>query len=182
MKKLLLHSCCAPCSSAVLERLVESFNITIYYYNPNIDTKLEFMRRREELEKLSKLGINFNIITEEYVPEEYNKAVKGLENLGEGSERCYECYKLRLLKTATYAKENSFDYFATTLSISPYKNSKWLSEIGNQIANKFNVNYLDENFKKKDGYKHSQELSYKLKLYKQNYCGCKYSKTESLKK
>jgi Uncharacterized protein conserved in bacteria len=176
MKKLLLHSCCAPCSSAVLERLADEFQITIYYYNPNIDTPLEFMRRREEIDKIQKLGISFDVITEKYKPAEHDKAIKGLERLGEGSQRCYECYKLRLQKTAIYAKDHGFDCFATTLSVSPHKNSQWLSEIGRAAAQEFNIEYLDHDFKKKDGYKRSLELSKELNLYRQNYCGCKYSK------
>lgn len=176
MEKLLLHSCCAPCSSAVLERLAENFDITIYYYNPNIDTKLEFMRRQEELEKLHALNINFDVVTEKYKPNEYDKAIKGKEDLGEGSKRCYECYKLRLNKTARYAAEHGYDCFSTTLSISPYKNARWLSEIGQEVAKLYKVSYLDEDFKKKDGYKRSLELSKKLGLYRQDYCGCKYSK------
>ena len=175
---LLLHSCCAPCSSAVLERLADEFSITIYYYNPNIDTPLEFMRRNEELSKLNELGIEFDVITEDYNPDEYNKAVQGLENLGEGSRRCYECYKLRMRKTAKYATENDFDLFTTTLSVSPYKKSDWIHEIGVECEKLFGVKYLDEDFKKKDGYKRSLELSRELKLYRQDYCGCKYSKEE----
>ena len=179
MKRLLLHSCCAPCSSAVLERLAENFDITIYYYNPNIDTKLEFMRRSEELEKLRVLGIKFNVVIEEYKPDEYDVAVKGKENLGEGSERCYECYKLRLEKTARYASENDYDLFTTTLSISPYKKASWLSQIGRNFEELYKIAYLDKDFKKKDGYKRSLELSRELGLYRQDYCGCKYSKTRS---
>ena len=176
--KLLLHSCCAPCSSAVLERLADEFSITIYYYNPNIDTPLEFMRRNEEIAKLNVLGIEFDVITEEYNPDEYDEAVKGLEDLGEGSQRCYECYKLRMQKTAKYATNHGFDVFATTLSVSPHKKSNWIHEIGKQCQDEFGVKYLDEDFKKKDGYKRSLELSHELDLYRQNYCGCKYSKAE----
>lgn len=182
MKKLLLHSCCAPCSSTVLERLSDAFHITIYYYNPNIDTPLEFMRRSEELEKLRKLDIDFDVVAEDYRPEEYNLAVKGLEDLGEGSQRCYECYKLRMSKTADYAKANDYDFFSTTLSVSPYKKSTWIHEIGKQLEDQFGVTYLDENFKKHDGYKRSIELSRELDLYRQNYCGCKYSKAEAAKR
>lgn len=182
MKRLLLHSCCAPCSSSVLERLGEEYHITVYYYNPNIDTPLEFMRRKEEFEKLQKLPLKygFDIIEEEYNPEEYDQAVKGLEKLGEGSRRCYECYKLRMIKTAKYAKENGFDIFATTLSVSPYKKSVWVSEIGRELGQEYGVEYLDENFKKQDGYKRSIDLSKEFDLYRQDYCGCKYSKNEAI--
>lgn len=181
MKKLLLHSCCAPCSSTVLERIGEDFHITIYYYNPNINTPLEFLRRREEYEKLKNLPLKhgFDVVTEEYRPEEYDEAVNGLEDLGEGSKRCYECYKFRMAKTAKYASSNGFDAFATTLSVSRYKKSEWVSEIGKKLEKEFGITYLDENFKKKDGYKRSIELSKELGLYRQDYCGCKYSKAES---
>ena len=181
MKKLLLHSCCAPCSSAVLERLGDAFHITIYYYNPNIDTPIEFMRRAEELKKLEQVNPKngFDIVVEDYKPVEYDSAVMGLEDLGEGSQRCYECYKLRMRKTAEYAKANGYDFFTTTLSVSPYKKSAWIHEIGRGLEGEFGVPYLDEDFKKHDGYKRSIELSKKLDLYRQNYCGCKYSKAES---
>ncbi|MDR2524324.1 MAG: epoxyqueuosine reductase QueH [Candidatus Nomurabacteria bacterium] len=179
MKKILLHSCCAPCSGAVLERLATDFRITIYYYNPNIDTPLEFMRRAEELEKLTKLGIDFDVVTEEYRPDEYNAAVRGLESLGEGSQRCYECYKLRLGKTADYAARHGYDFFTTTLSVSPHKKVAWIHEIGRELERATGVRYLDEDFKKRDGYRRSLELSRTLKLYRQNYCGCKYSKAEA---
>jgi predicted adenine nucleotide alpha hydrolase (AANH) superfamily ATPase len=178
MKKLLLHSCCAPCSSAVLERLASDYQMTIYYYNPNIDTLAEFRQRAAELEKLAGLGIDFDVVVEDYRPRDYYAAVKGLENLGEGSPRCFECYKLRLLKTAEYAAVHGYDYFATTLSVSPHKNAKWLSQIGQQLAAQSGVAYLDQDFKKKDGYRRSLELSKQLALYRQNYCGCKFSKAE----
>ena len=178
--KLLLHSCCAPCSSAVLERICSDFSVTIYYYNPNIDTKKEFERRAKEIAKLEKLGLKFKVIIDEYKSEEYDKVVKGKENLGEGSERCYACYKLRLYRTAEFAKKNRYDFFATTLSISPYKKTVWIQEIGLEAEKEFGVKYLDEDFKKIGGYQRSLELSRELKLYRQNYCGCKYSKVESL--
>ena len=177
--KLLLHSCCAPCSSSVLERLADSYNITIYYYNPNIDTKIEFLRRAEELQKLKALKIPFQIVTEPYNPTDYDQAIQGLENLGEGSARCRACYSLRLEQTAKYAKSHNFDIFTTTLSVSPHKNPLWLAEIGTKLSEKYQVPYLTEDFKKKDGYKRSLDLSKQLNLYRQTYCGCKYSKKES---
>lgn len=179
LSKPLLHSCCAPCSSAVLERLDGQFAITIYYYNPNIDTPLEFMRRREELDKLHRLGIDFNVVAEEYQPVEYDAAVKGLEGLGEGSQRCYQCYELRLRRAAEYASAHGYDCFTTTLSVSPHKKAAWIHEIGQKLATEYQVDYLDEDFKKHDGYKRSLELSKELSLYRQNYCGCKYSKLEA---
>ncbi|GHU07055.1 recombinase [Alphaproteobacteria bacterium] len=159
--------------------MADNFAITIYYYNPNIDTRLEFIRRSEELEKLRELNIDFNTVVEDYEPDEYDEVVKGLENLGEGSQRCHACYKLRLAKTAEYAQAHDYDYFATTLSVSPHKNTQWLHEIGQKLEQVFGVKYLDEDFKKKDGYKRSLELSRELKLYRQDYCGCKYSKAEA---
>jgi predicted adenine nucleotide alpha hydrolase (AANH) superfamily ATPase len=162
-----------------LERLAADFRMTIFYYNPNIDTPLEFMRRAEELEKLRKLGVDFDVMVADYQPAEYDAAVMGLENLGEGSARCYECYKLRLSRTAQQAARDGFDYFATTLSVSPHKKSDWISAIGSELEQQYGVKYLDENFKKQDGYKRSLELSRDLKLYRQDYCGCKYSRTEA---
>ena len=179
MKKLLLHSCCAPCSSAVVERLMEEFDIAIYYYNPNIDTKLEYVRRKEELEKLKKFVDRLEIIEERYEPEEYDEAVRGLETLGEGSERCYRCYELRMRRTAKYAMEYGYDVFTTTLSVSPHKKAEWIHEIGERLAGEYGVVYLDEDFKKRDGYKRSLELSRELGMYRQDYCGCRYSKAET---
>ena len=175
MKKLLLHSCCAPCSTTAFSRLASDYDITLYYYNPNIDTIVEHDRRRAELTKLRGLGIPFGIISEPYSPADYRAAVKGLEHLGEGSARCYECYKLRLAKTAKYAAAHNFDAFTTTLSVSPYKNSEWLDEIGDSLAKKYNIPYLALDLKKQNGYKESIETSKKLNLYRQTYCGCRYS-------
>ena len=171
---LLLHACCAPCSSAVLEQLDEYFNITMYFYNPNITSEKEYLKRKEELKKfLDIVHKNINILDCSYQPEEFINAIKGLEDEKEGGKRCYACYKLRLEQTAKIAKEHHFDYFATTLSISPYKNSKWLNEIGQNFSNIYEVNYLYADFKKKNGYKHSIELSKKYNLYRQDYCGCR---------
>ena len=180
-KKLLLHACCAPCSSSVLERLSEEFSVTIYYFNPNLDSLLEYEMRSSELEKLSKLNLKntFDIKIEEYLPELYDKAVKGYENLGEGSLRCYHCYELRMRAAALFAKQHGYDLFTTTLSVSPYKKHQWIQEIGQKLSKEFNIEYYDGDFKKKDGYKRSTELSKALNLYRQNYCGCKYSKQEA---
>lgn len=178
---LLLHACCAPCSSYTLEYLSKYFIITIYYYNPNIHPKEEYERRINELKKFLnefKTENKVNLIEEYYDPSEYFNTVKGLDSLGEKSKRCYECYKLRMEKAAKYAKENNYDYFTTTLSISPYKISSWINEIGENLQNKYKVNYLYADFKKKNGYKRSLELSKKYNLYRQNYCGCIYSKRE----
>lgn len=179
--KLLLHACCAPCSSYVIEYLSKYFEITIYYYNPNIFPESEYARRMNELKNFLKQYKTINkvqLIEEEYIPDEYHKSVKGLEKLGERSERCYKCYELRMKKSCIYAKKNNFDYFTTTLSISPYKNSAWINEIGKKLSEEYNIKYLYSDFKKKNGYKRSLELSKEYNLYRQDYCGCVYSKEE----
>ena len=179
--KLLLHACCGPCSSYVVEYLSKYFDITIYYYNPNIYPKEEYERRLDELKKfVNVFNNNVKVIEELYKEDDYNNAVNGLEHLGEKSIRCYKCYEFRMNKAAIYAKENNYDYFTTTLSISPHKNSMWINEIGEKLQNKCNIKYLFADFKKKEGYKRSLELSKKYNLYRQDYCGCKYSKKERL--
>lgn len=178
---LLLHGCCAPCSSAVLERIAEYFKITMFYYNPNITDKEEYDKRVVELQKLiSKLDVKnpISFLEGEYKPKDFFDTVRGLENLGEGSERCFRCYRLRLEESASKARELGFDYFTTTLSISPYKNSKVLNEIGYSLEEKYGVSYLCADFKKKNGYHRSIELSNIYGLYRQDYCGCIYSKKE----
>lgn len=178
---LLLHSCCAPCSSYVLEYLSNYFKITIYYYNPNISPIKEFNKRVEEQKRLiNELPVKNQIkfIEGIYDNELYEEIIKGLENEKEGGSRCHLCYRMRLEKTAKLAKEKGFDYFTTTLSISPYKNSKVLNEIGEELGKEYEINYLYADFKKKDGYKKSIELSKKYNLYRQDYCGCKYSKRQ----
>jgi predicted adenine nucleotide alpha hydrolase (AANH) superfamily ATPase len=162
-----------------LERVAREFAVTIYYYNPNMDTADEFRRRAGEIEKLRGLGLEFEVIVEEYRPEEYDLAVRGKEDLGEGSARCYCCYGLRLRKTAAVAAREGFTAFGTTLSISPHKKIGWIREIGLMCEKEFGVRYLDEDFKKRDGYKRSLELSRELQLYRQDYCGCRYSKAEA---
>jgi len=178
---LLLHSCCAPCSSYVLEYLSEFFRITIYYYNPNISPKEEFEKRAKEQERLLKempLNRNIDIIKKDYDNNIFFSITKGLETLPEGGKRCSVCYKLRLEKTAILAKEKQFDYFTTTLSVSPYKNSDNLNKIGKELEKKYGINYLCADFKKNNGYKRSIELSKIYNLYRQDYCGCIFSKTE----
>lgn len=178
-KTLLLHACCAPCSSAVLERISKYFKITILFYNPNITDYSEYLKRKEELKRLIKeVGYDIEVMDCDYDKEKFISMALGLENKKEGDIRCYKCYKLRLEKTALVAKENNFDYFTTTLSISPYKNSKWLNEIGKELSVKYKVDYLYADFKKKNGYKRSIELSNIYHLYRQDYCGCIYSKVE----
>lgn len=178
---LLLHSCCAPCSSYVLEYLSNYFKITIFYYNPNISPIEEFNKRVEEQKRLislleTKYPISF--IEGSYDNDIYETIIKGLENEPERGKRCYVCYELRLRECAKIARENNYDYFSTTLSISPYKNSNWINEIGSKLEQEYKINYLYADFKKKNGYKRSIELSNIYHLYRQNYCGCIYSKKE----
>lgn len=183
--RLLLHACCAPCSSYVLEYLSKYFDITIYYYNPNIEPMKEFDKRVVELERLIKempLDGKVDIVVETYDNKEFKTAIRGYENLSEGSERCFICYNLRMDKSATYAKKNKYDYFTTTLSISPYKNCSKINEIGASLEEKYKVKYLYADFKKKNGYKRSIELSKIYNLYRQDYCGCIYSKIEAEKR
>ena len=175
-KKILIHACCGPCSSEVIDFLKEVFDITIYYYNPSIYPKEEYEKRYDQF---SLLPYKFDIVKGKYEEDKYYDAIKGYEDLGEFSERCYKCFYFRLEETAIYASVHHFDYFTTTLSISPYKNSKWINEIGYELSKKYNIEYLYSDFKKQEGYKKSIELSKKYKLYRQEYCGCKYSKEEA---
>ena len=182
---LLLHSCCAPCSSYVLEYLSEYFDITVFYYNPNISPQEEFQKRVNEQKRLISempLGRSVKFIEGKYDSERFFEMAKGLENIKEGGERCFKCYRLRLLETAKAAKEGGFDYFTTTLSISPLKNAQKLNEIGKELSNIYDVPYLFSDFKKKEGYKRSCELSEIYGLYRQNYCGCVYSKAEAIER
>lgn len=174
---LLLHACCAPCSSYTLEYLHDNFDITLFFYNPNISPKSEFEYRETELERLVyEMGLDIPTIRGEYEPDKFNEIAAGLESIPEGGERCFKCYRLRLKKTAELASKRQFDYFTTTLSISPYKNADKLNAIGAELAKEFSVKYLFSDFKKKNGYKRSIELSHQYSLYRQNYCGCVYSK------
>lgn len=178
---LLLHSCCAPCSSYVLEYLSRYFRITVFYYNPNIYPPEEFYHRRSEQERFISLLPAENPISfvgAEYQSERFYEAVKGLEHIREGGERCFACYRLRLEESALLAKEMGMDFFTTTLSISPMKNSAKLNEIGGELADIYGVRYLFSDFKKKGGYQRSTELSREYGIYRQNYCGCVFSKKE----
>lgn len=180
---LLLHGCCAPCSSAVLEQLTNYFDITMYYYNPNITSKKEYQKRKEELKRFLKEAYpTISILDSTYQNTDFLEAIKGLEKEPEGGKRCYACYELRLEKTVQAAKNHQFDYFTTTLSISPYKNSHWLNEIGQRLSEQYQVPYLYADFKKKNGYHRSIELSKQYNLYRQDYCGCIYSKIEKEQK
>lgn len=179
--KLLLHACCAPCSSHTLLVLKDYFDITIFYSNDNIYPKEEYINRLDEVKRFIPLiSKDIKLLYDEYNDKDFYDAIKGLENLGEKSERCYKCYTLRLEKTAEKAKALGFDFFTTTLSISPYKVTRWINEIGYKLEEKYGVKYLFSDFKKDDGYNHSIELSKEYSLYRQDYCGCVYSKQERM--
>lgn len=176
--KLLLHVCCAPCSSYVLEYLNKYFDITVFYYNPNISSLDEYNKRLKEEERFVKeypFKNEIKVVRGRYENERFEEMIKGLEKEKEGGPRCFKCYRLRLLESAKYAKENNFDYFTTTLTISPYKNATVLNEIGHELEELYNIKYLYSDFKKKNGYKRSIELSHEYNLYRQDYCGCTYS-------
>lgn len=178
---LLLHACCAPCSSYVLEYLSNFFKITLFFYNSNISPKEEFDKRVMELERFLKefpTRYPVELVIGEYRPEEFYAMARGLENEPERGKRCYLCYEQRLRETARKCKTEGYDYFTTTLSISPYKNAEWLNEIGQRMAEECQIAYLYSDFKKKNGYKRSIELSAEYHLYRQDYCGCVYSRLE----
>ena len=184
-QRLLLHSCCAPCSSYVLEYLRQYFRITVFYYNPNISMEPEYRKRVEEQKRLiaeynalEGNGYQIDIIEGDYEPAAFYEIAKGLEQCPEGGERCFACYELRLLKTAILAQEGKYDYFSTTLTISPLKNAQKLNEIGERLSLEYKIPWLVSDFKKKNGYKRSIELSAEYDLYRQDYCGCIYSKQE----
>ncbi|MFA6778772.1 MAG: epoxyqueuosine reductase QueH [Paludibacteraceae bacterium] len=176
---LLLHSCCAPCSSYVLEYLSQHFKITVFYYNPNIWPEEEYLKRVEEQERfIQMLGTKHPIsfLDGTYETKRFYETTKGMEQEPEGGIRCFACYRLRLEESARIAKENGFDYFTTTLTISPLKNAEKLNELGNEIAEHAGLKFLPSDFKKKGGYLRSIELSRQYGLYRQNYCGCIFSR------
>ena len=176
-KSLLLHSCCAPCSSYVLEYLSKYFNITILFYNPNIYPREEFEKRLAEEKRLVATAFpDVKILTLDYDENEYLQAVYGYEDLGENSARCYKCYEFRMKKAAELAVK--YDYFTTTLSISPYKHADWINELGSRIEAEFGTKYLPADFKKKGGYQRSIELCKVYNIYRQDYCGCRFSLEE----
>lgn len=181
---LLLHSCCAPCSSYCIEYLADYFKITIFYYNPNISLEEEYRRRVEEQKRLiASLPVKHSVdfIEGNYDTERFYEISKGLEREKEGGERCFRCYRLRLEEAAKIAQEGNYDYVTTTLSISPYKNAPKLNEIGEELESIYKVKYLPSDFKKKNGYKRSIELSKEYDLYRQDYCGCIYSREQRAK-
>ncbi len=176
-KKLLLHACCAPCSTACIERIIDDFDITVYFYNPNMNSKEEYEKRAKELERFLSVAYNgkVGLIKEDYFPSEYLNAVSGFESLPEGGKRCEKCFYLRLKKTAEYAQENSFDFITTTLTVSPYKNAPLINQTGESVCENSAVKWLYSDFKKANGYLRSIELSKLFGLYRQNYCGCVFS-------
>ena len=179
---LLLHSCCAPCSSYTLEYLSRYFSITVFYFNPNISPKAEFDKRFAEQKRLIETLPSENkisLICGDYNYDEFLNVARGYESVPEGGERCFRCYRMRLEKTAELSKQNGFDYFCTTLSISPLKNSQKINEIGFNVAEKYGVKWLPSDFKKREGYKRSIELSREYDLYRQNFCGCVFSKSQN---
>lgn len=174
MKKLLLHSCCGPCSTVVIERLKENFEVTVFYCNPNIEPKEEYEKRKVEQKKVcEKFVIPF--IDADYDNKNWRDFVCRLENEPEGGARCEKCFYFRLKRTALYAKANKFDIFATTLSVSPHKNTEVINKVGHELSKDLQIEFLPESFKKKDGYLRSIKLSKELNLYRQNYCGCSFS-------
>ncbi len=179
--KLLLHSCCAPCSSACLERLKDKFDVTVLYYNPNIDDRQEYEKRKAEQIRLLERTGWAKFIDCDHDNQAFEEMAKGLEHEPERGKRCYACYQLRLEKTAKIAKQNGFAWFGTTLSLSPYKNAEWLNEIGAKVAGRVELNYLFSDFKKKGGYHRSIALSKEYDLYRQDFCGCRFSKNDNNK-
>lgn len=176
---LLLHSCCAPCSSYCIEYLSQFFKITVFYYNPNISEETEYRKRVEEEKRfINEFPAKYpvSMIEGEYDTKKFYDIAKGYEKVPEGGERCFRCYEMRLRETAKVAKQQNFDYFTTTLSISPLKNAQKLNEIGKKLSEEYKVPYLFSDFKKKEGYKRSIQLSEEYGLYRQNFCGCVYSK------
>ena len=175
--KLLLHACCAPCSSYVLEYLTNYFDITVFFYNPNISPESEYLHRVNEIKRLiSEMCPSVKFIEGRYEPKKFYEMAKGLENAPERGERCLKCYRMRIEESAVIAKQGNFGYFTTTLSISPQKDSHVLNSIGKEISEIYDIPYLYSDFKKKGGYKRSIELSAEFHLYRQNFCGCIYSK------
>ena len=179
--RLLLHACCAPCSSYVLEYLTQYFDITVFFYNPNISPEAEYRHRVDEIQRLIReMCPSVHFLEGRYEPQRFFEMAKGLEHLPERGERCHKCYRLRLEESALAAKSGGFDYFTTTLSISPQKDSAVLNRIGAEVSELAGVPYLYSDFKKRGGYKRSIELSAQFSLYRQNFCGCPFSKRDCL--
>lgn len=177
--KLLLHACCAPCASAAIERVKDIFDVTAYFYNPNMDGEKEYVKRADELRRLCAV-FGVKCVVEPYLPSEFIATAKGFENAAEGGARCERCFRLRLAKTAEFALKNAFDYFTTTLTISPLKSAEMLNRVGEECAEIYGAKWLPSDFKKKGGYQRSVQLSKEYNLYRQNYCGCEFSKRVNL--
>lgn len=178
---LLLHTCCAPCSSYCIEYLSQYFYITVLYYNPNIYPEAEYIKRKNEQKRLideMKTKYPVKLLDCDFESERFYETVKGTENCREGGERCFKCYELRLRKTALEAQKGKYDYFTTSLTISPLKNAQKINEIGNKLSLEYGISFLPSDFKKREGYKRSIELSREYELYRQNYCGCVYSQNK----
>lgn len=173
--RLLLHACCAPCSSSVVERLADDYAITIYFYNPNIHPRAEYVKRRDELQRWCSQIAGITCITPDYVPEKWMEQVRGLEREPERGRRCNRCFRLRLQHAAMYARAHNYDLFTTVLSISPHKRHERINRLGRVISRCYAVEFYAANFKKKNGYKRSVEISRELGFYRQNYCGCVFS-------
>lgn len=174
MKKLLLHSCCGPCSTWVIEVLKRDYDLTIFYTNSNIYPHSEYQKRLEEQKRYAKI-VGIDVIEDVYDEKEFLQFVKGLEFEKEGGERCKKCFEFRLKRTAKFAKENNFEVFSTTLTVSPHKDFEIINQIGKEIADMNHLEFLEGNFKKQNGYKNSIEISKKYDIYRQNYCGCRFS-------
>ncbi len=173
-KKLFLHSCCGPCSTVCIERLINDYDVTVFYYNPNIYPFEEYEKRKEEQKKVCK-HFNVPVIDGDYNEEKWLEFVKGLENEKEGGSRCEKCFFYRLEETCKKAKELNFDIFGTTLTVSPHKSTPIINKVGNELSVKYDFPYLEASFKKQDGYLRSINLSKEMNLYRQNYCGCRFS-------
>ena len=178
--RLLLHICCAPCAGVCLERLVDAFDVTLLFYNPNITDEQEYeLRKKEVLRLVKSWDGKVKFLDTGHQKESFDIIAEGRENCPEGGERCMACYALRLSYTAQMAVQEGFEYFASTLSVSPHKDSKKLNEIGKACEVKYGIRHLPNDFKKKDGYKRSCEISAQMGFYRQNYCGCEFSKAKS---
>ncbi|MCK5740475.1 epoxyqueuosine reductase QueH [bacterium] len=176
-QKMLLHVCCAPCSTVALERLQEDYAVTVFFFNPNIHPKIERNKRLEEMQRLAD-DLGFEVLSEEYAAKEWFDLMRGMEDLPEGGERCTRCFEMRLRKTAEIVREKGFDIFATSLTLSPHKDAERINRLGHDIAVELGVGYYESNFKKMNGYQQSIKLSHEYNLYRQDYCGCIFSKKE----
>ncbi len=184
-ERMLLHCCCAPCSSATLERLADLFAVDVFYYNPNIEPEAEFRKRAAEEERFVKAWRpegDIRVITADYDHEAFEEIARGREHMPERSERCYLCYETRMCRTAEYAREHGYAWFTTSLSISPYKVSRWINEIGERLEEETGVRFYHSDFKKQNGYRRSIEMSREYGLYRQDWCGCVYSRAERERK